>query len=423
MNRRHKVIQSGLALAITMGIGFPVVANAAPKNSAASAPVTLSTTSPTTPAYWPTVLSEKKSPIETITSGVTHYSESFQTVNGPIQTNVTEVDLTNPNVRLGVTLANNKLYSPDETVSSMANRTGAVAGINGDFFDINATGAPLDLTVVNGRIVESQYSNESGILGVTKNGRISIAPEVFTASVTSSSGSSYSIESLNRPGTEANGNLTLITSDLGASFPVSNATVAYLKPDSQNSSTKFTVEEVDTNVSQVPQLHPGEEALVAGGGNAASWVTSHLKTGSKVHLHEKVSPNHDLEQALGTGYILLENGQWYNDPNGHGTKYAISNALEPLTAVGVSRDGRHMYMVVVDGRQPNLSIGLSYKQMASYLQSLGAYKAVMLDGGGSSEMVVRHHGYSTVSVVNSPSDGHERPVADGLFVYSTKSGK
>ncbi len=137
---------------------------------------------------------------------------------------------------------------------------------------------------------------------------------------------------------------------------------------------------------------------------------------------KKVSPNSDLEQALGTGYILLENGRWYSDPNGHGTKYAISNALEPLTAVGVSRDGRHMYMVVVDGRQPNLGIGLWYKQMASYLQSLGAYKAAMLDGGGSSEIVLRHQGDSTVSVVNSPSDGHERPVADGLFVYSTNPG-
>jgi hypothetical protein len=53
------------------------------------------------------------------------------------------------------------------------------------------------------------------------------------------------------------------------------------------------------------------------------------------------------------------------------------------------------------------------------MRSLGATEGLLFDGGGSSTMVVRRLGDSVADVVNSPSDGKERPVADGIFVYST----
>jgi len=51
----------------------------------------------------------------------------------------------------------------------------------------------------------------------------------------------------------------------------------------------------------------------------------------------------------------------------------------------------------------------------------GAYNAVEFDSGGSAEMVGRLPGQQQVSVLNKPSDGAERPVANGLFVYSTEA--
>jgi len=55
--------------------------------------------------------------------------------------------------------------------------------------------------------------------------------------------------------------------------------------------------------------------------------------------------------------------------------------------------------------------------MASYLLAHGTYQAMLFDSGGSSEMIARHAGQQTVSVINHPSDGHERQIANGLFVY------
>ena len=51
----------------------------------------------------------------------------------------------------------------------------------------------------------------------------------------------------------------------------------------------------------------------------------------------------------------------------------------------------------------------------------GAYNAIGFDSGGSAEMVGRLPGQQRVSVLNMPSDGAERPVANGLFIYSTEA--
>jgi len=88
----------------------------------------------------------------------------------------------------------------------------------------------------------------------------------------------------------------------------------------------------------------------------------------------------------------------------------FADARHPRTAVGVRADGR-ILLVAVDGRQPELSVGMTIAELASLLRELGAVEAVNMDGGGSTTMVIR------ARVVNSPSDlTGERPVGDALLV-------
>jgi hypothetical protein len=94
--------------------------------------------------------------------------------------------------------------------------------------------------------------------------------------------------------------------------------------------------------------------------------------------------------------------------------------LHPRTAVGYARNGRYLYLVVVDGRQPFYSEGITLKELADVMVSLGAQYAMNLDGGGSSTIVVE--GADGIPrVLNSPIDnyipGRERPVADHLGIY------
>jgi len=88
----------------------------------------------------------------------------------------------------------------------------------------------------------------------------------------------------------------------------------------------------------------------------------------------------------------------------------------PRTAAGVSRDGRTLVLVVVDGRQPGWSVGATLPELAQLLVDAGAWSAVALDGGGSTAMWYRAAGAAAGRVLNRPSDGRVRPVANHLGV-------
>ncbi len=95
-------------------------------------------------------------------------------------------------------------------------------------------------------------------------------------------------------------------------------------------------------------------------------------------------------------------------------------ALEPRTAIGISRNGRYLYIVVVDGRQPFYSEGATFVDLAKLLIDQGAYMGMSLDGGGSSTMVIEGKN-GKPKIMNSPIDiyipGRERPVGNHLGIY------
>ncbi|MDP0501171.1 MAG: phosphodiester glycosidase family protein [Verrucomicrobiota bacterium JB022] len=91
----------------------------------------------------------------------------------------------------------------------------------------------------------------------------------------------------------------------------------------------------------------------------------------------------------------------------------------PRSALGLSEDGRFLYLVANDGRQPGYSAGLTLPELAAFLHELGAYRAFNLDGGGSTALVMG--GWFGPHAVNSPVHsyipGWQRPVANHLGVF------
>ena len=82
---------------------------------------------------------------------------------------------------------------------------------------------------------------------------------------------------------------------------------------------------------------------------------------------------------------------------------------QPRTAVGVI-DDNHLVFVVVDGRSPGYSAGVTLTGLADIMISLGATTAYNLDGGGSSTL------YFNGAVINTPSNGGERGTSDILYI-------
>jgi exopolysaccharide biosynthesis protein len=122
-------------------------------------------------------------------------------------------------------------------------------------------------------------------------------------------------------------------------------------------------------------------------------------------------PN-NVYSAISGGRMLVLKGEAVADLD--------DQALEPQTAIGVNRNGRYLYILVVDGRQPLYSNGITFARLAQLLIKQGAYIAMSLDGGGSSTLVVEGKD-GEPDILNSPIDnyipGRERPVGNHLGIY------
>jgi exopolysaccharide biosynthesis protein len=360
------------------------------------------------------VVGGQSSSSRVITHGVDVHSETYQTVGGAQRAQVMNVDLTDPNVRFGAVEAGDKLIDPaDETISSMANRTGAVAGVNSDFFAINATGQPMGMLVQNGVLEASPVSSWPYDLEVLTNGQMKFATEQFTGTVDdTTTNSTRTLVALNR--IDQTG-LTAVTPYLGA-VSIGASTIA----TATVSGGTLTITSVKTSQTLLPQLAAGQEDLIARRGTADSTWLQAVHVGDTVTLTDSLAPYgiDQIQTAVSGGAYLVQNGQMAVPAQGGGE----NNVAYPIVGVGVSKDGTHAIMAVFDGRaSENTAVGLTRPQFAQWMLAHGAYNAIEFDSGGSAEMVGRLPGQQQVSVLNTPSDGAERPVANGLFVYTNET--
>jgi exopolysaccharide biosynthesis protein len=374
---------------------------------------------PRTPEYWPQVVGQQSTKPVTITRGVQEYTENYQTVSGAQNAQVMDINLTDPNLRLGMVEAGNKLVDPsDEAISSMANRTGAVAGVNSDEFAINTTGQPMGMVVQDGVLEASPVASWPAEVEVLNNGQFEFTTETFTGTAEdTTTGSSDPLVALNRIDQD---DLTAVTPFLGAAT-IGESTIANLTVNSDGS---LTVNSVQTSQTSLPQVAGGQEDLIARRGTQDSLWLQGLHAGDNVTLSYSLAPYGigsaptDVQTAVSGAAFLVQNGQMAVPATGGGE----NNVDYPVVGIGVTKDGKRAIAVVFNGRESeSVAVGLTRPQEAQWFLAHGIYNAIEFDSGGSAEMVGRLPGDQQVSVLNTPADGHERPVANGLFIYTTEA--
>lgn len=100
-----------------------------------------------------------------------------------------------------------------------------------------------------------------------------------------------------------------------------------------------------------------------------------------------------------------------------GKPVALQSKLKhPRTVVGLDKRGEKLVILVVDGRRPGMSVGMSYEELTREMLRLGCHTAINLDGGGSSVMAIRDPKSGDYRILNTPSDGRERAVANVLGI-------
>lgn len=135
------------------------------------------------------------------------------------------------------------------------------------------------------------------------------------------------------------------------------------------------------------------------------------------HIYDYTNHLGEFDQAVGGDYgALITNGEAITeDKNGgwHAVGYA-----DPRAAVGIKEDGT-VFMLVADGRS-NTSNGLTLTELANYMKKQGCISAINLDGGGSAQMGICDPKTGEFRIVNNPSDGKERPIANCIMIVSDR---
>lgn len=135
--------------------------------------------------------------------------------------------------------------------------------------------------------------------------------------------------------------------------------------------------------------------------------------------YSAIAGTKQIVEASAGGPLLIDHGAIINIPE-------QSDGLtdrHPRTALGVEKDGTTVWMMIADGRRYTWSNGLQYPAMCTIMQAVGCYNMMNLDGGGSSEMILKSVDPSKkYEIVNWTNDngGTERNLATALYIATKK---
>lgn len=286
----------------------------------------------------------------------------------------------------------------------------SVAGaVNGDYFLFAPPGVPTGPHIHDGRVITGPGMRPALI--VDSAGDIAF-DTLRTAGWLAASTFGTEIQGWNRP--------------LPAGLSVFDASWGTVT-DSATGATEVILSALPRGLVLAIDTVPDGVAIPVEGavlvlGSAAPGVTrlqlSTLRAGTdSVSVAVAIAPRPPRE-ALGGFPILVRDGAAVQGLDSAGG-VRFGPVRHPRTAVGISADGRRVLLVVVDGRQPPYSEGMTLPELARLMLALGATGAINLDGGGSSTMVVAggSGGGADLHVVNRPSDREgERSVGNALVL-------
>jgi hypothetical protein len=324
----------------------------------------------------------------------------------PLRIFVLRVDLST-RLTMDVSLAGSSLPAR-ATTSDIAKRNGAIAAVNGDFSSV--VGEPTNTFEQDGQLVRTASS--SGILfSVSKDEQtVTIGRREPLVTATDSDGGTWTVDRWNN-GPLGVGEIGAFTPVGGTLWPPPPATCSArllptaplaLTANGQGFEQSFTVEQRGCFQTALPATDAVVLSALPASDEALQILS--LQAGSAVTLGWTLGLT-NVWDAIGGFPVLVADGRRVV-----GTcTTSFCSSRNPRTGAGVTADGK-ILMVVVDGRQPKWSVGVSLPKFAAIFRKLGAVSALNLDGGGSSTMVVKGE------VVNRPSLGHQTLVSTALTV-------
>lgn len=371
--------------------------------------------------------------VEQLAPGVQYAEFAVPASQGTVHGHVVTVDLGDPHVR--VDLLSPGAVAARGTVSALADARGAVAAVNGDFFDITETQHPgVDATgssdgpeIASGRALKAAVPDAQrfgpamppggstrDVLGVGVDGRARLDRLTLQGNVHTTTGS-YDLGGYNQYALPVGG-IGAYTADWGT---VSRERAVCGSDTSRGAGCSTDTYEVAVSHGRVASVAgtPGAGPIASGttvllGRDAGADELRGLHVGDPVQISTDLAPEATAVPyafAVG-GFPVLRDG---SPLAGLDTRTAATR-----TAAGFGDGGRTLHLLALDGAAES-NAGLTIAELADVMRRLGADDAVNLDGGGSTTLVTRGPGDPAAVVRNHPTGGAERPVANAIGVLTT----
>ena len=312
--------------------------------------------------------------IYSIAPGIKHIKITKIYQGRPVRINVVEVNKNlNSNIEINPQLSSSKLSSKS-TITTIAKKNNSIAAINGTYFKPQ-TGVPLGTLMINKKLYTGPVYNRVA-MGIFDNG-FDMARIELNAVLKTSKGD-LKIDNINQPRMLSTYVLAY-SSEWGAFAPASP------QYGIQMAIEDGKITSVSTKALPIP-----ENGYVIVGPKEKLETVFNAKN---VNLDIKTIPNwENVNHIISGGPYLVKNGNIFIDIAEQ--KLGAIGGKNPRTAIGYTEDG-NLIMVAVDGRE-GASVGMTLRELAGFMQSIGCVNAMNLDGGGSTVMYVNGR------VVNNP---------------------
>ena len=289
--------------------------------------------------------------------------------------------------------------------------SGAIAGINGDFF--NWSGIPSGLLLDGRGLVRSPAPFRSSALldgaGALHVARLALAGTIVAMGPDGPVGAPATVQAINRLPRPGGGESILYTEAFGRRTPPSPGTPSLvLAPADPGAPLIGPVAARVLTTGGGGGISLAGRIVIALGGSRATALAQSLRPGDAVRLDLEVPglPEGTLT-GIGGGPVLVRDGRAVED--GEGFSSAQLDSRTARSAIGQTAAGTLLLVTVEDGRS-GPSRGLTGGELARLMIDLGAVTAMGLDSGGSAGISIR--GLTPASA----GPAGERAIATALVV-------
>ncbi|WP_308799007.1 phosphodiester glycosidase family protein [Agromyces silvae] len=323
---------------------------------------------------------------------------------GWVTGHVMRADLTTPTLSLDV--LDGGTVTGGATLTEQIADTGAVAAVNGDYFDMNASVAPVGTNVSPSEGLRTASGGPRQAFTITDG--IAAVQQLLVQGTVTIAGSPTPLGGVNTPGLAANA-IGWYTPAWGT-HPLSRPLGG---PGALASQVAMAVVQdgVVQSVTTDPAAISADAAIAGGTGvligrEAGATTLAALTPGDAVDV--VVGTSADVDLAVSGSQRMIVDGVQTDEDQVEAAR----------TAIGVNRDGTEITVVSIDGRATD-SRGMTIRELGDLMLDLGVHNAVNLDGGGSTMLAARRAGTTEAQIANRPSDGSERVVANSLAFFSS----